>query len=398
MTTRQRTALVVSLITIGACGGRAHEEKAAEKAAAAAPAQTSGTSGATASTAANYFTVPEEQLAHLEIAPAKRVPFTNELRTTGTVDWDQDHSTQAITQVSGPITRIVVDFGSVVKANDPLLYVASPDIVGAFSTYRKAINHLALERQVLERNRDLLEHKAIAQRDWEQAEADYNDAQTDVSTALQALKILGVTEKEAKDAEQQNTTVRPELPMRAPIAGTIVQRLVQPGQVIQAGATTAFVIANVSTVWVQAHVYEKDLRDVRNGDTAEVRSAAFPDVFKGVVTYIGNQLDAPTRTTPVRVVTQNPHGFLKKDQFVDLVIHGKATRDVLVVPTSAVLYDSENLPFVYVEIEQGRFAQRSVTIGAQQNGMTEITQGLQQSERVVAQGSLFLQFANSYKG
>jgi cobalt-zinc-cadmium efflux system membrane fusion protein len=398
MNTRQRTALVVSLIAIGACGARAREEKPAEKAAAAAPTQTSGTSGPAASTAANYFTVPEEQLAHLEIAPARRVPFTTELRTTGTVDWDQDHSTQAITQVSGPITRIVVDFGSVVKANDPLLYVASPDIAGAFSTYRKAINHLALERQNLERNRDLLEHKAIAQRDWEQAQADYNDAQTDVSTALQALKILGVTEKEVTDAEQQNTTVRPELPMRAPIAGTVVQKLVQPGQVIQAGATTAFVIANVSTVWVQAHIYEKDLRDVRNGDTAEVRSASFPDVFKGVVTYIGNQLDAATRTTPVRVVTQNPHGFLKKDQFVDLVIHDKATRDVLVVPTSAVLYDTENLPFVYVEVEPGKFGQRSVTIGTQQNGMTEITQGLKESERVVTQGSLFLQFANSYKG
>jgi cobalt-zinc-cadmium efflux system membrane fusion protein len=398
MNTRQRTALVVSLIVIGACGGRAREENPAEKAAAAAPPSATATSGGQESPAASYFAVPPEQLAHLEIAPAKRIPFTTELRTTGTVDWDQDHSTQAITQVSGPITRIVVDFGTVVKANDPLLYVASPDITSAFSTYRKAVNHLSLVKQNLERNRDLLEHKAIAQRDWEQAQADYNDAQTDVSTALQALRILGVPEKEVTDAEQQNTTVRPELPMRASIAGTIVQKLVQPGQVIQAGATTAFVIANVSTVWVQAHVYEKDLRDVRNGDTAEVRSASFPDVFKGVVTYIGNQLDAATRTTPVRVVTQNPHGFLKKDQFVDLVIHDKATRDVLVVPTSAVLYDTENLPFVYVEVEQGKFGQRSVTIGTQQNGMTEITQGLKESERVVTQGSLFLQFANSYKG
>jgi cobalt-zinc-cadmium efflux system membrane fusion protein len=398
MTTRQRTALVVSLIAIGACGGRSRDEKPAEKAAAAAPAQASGASGAAASTAPSYFVVPDEQLAHLEIAAVRRVAFATELRTTGTVDWDQDHSTQAITQVSGPITRIMVDFGSVVKANEPLLYVASPDITGAFSTYRKAVNHLALEKQNLERNRDLLEHKAIAQRDWEQAQADYNDAQTDVATALQALRILGVPEKEVTAAEQQNAAVRPELPVRAPIAGTIVQKLIQPGQLIQAGATTAFVIANVSTVWVQAHVYEKDLREVRNGDAAEVRSASFPDVFTGKVTYIGNQLDAATRTTPVRIVTQNPHGFLKKDQFVDVVIHDKATRDALVVPTSAVLYDTENLPFVYVQVDQGKFGQRSVTIGAQQNGMTEITQGLKESDRVVTQGSLFLQFANSYKG
>ena len=397
MNSRLQSALVVSLVVCGACGGKSQDAAPAAKA-AAAPAPTAGAPVEGVPQGGAYFTIPQEQLAHLEIAPAKKVPFTTELRTTGTVDWDNDHATQAITQVSGPITRIVVDFGTNVKANDPLLYVASPDITSAFSTYRKAVNHMALEKQNLERQRDLLQHKAIAQRDWEQAQADYNDAATDVSTALQALKILGVTEKEVTDAEQQNTTIRPELPMRAPIAGTIVQKLVQPGQVIQAGATTAFVIANVSTVWVQAHVYEKDLRNVRNGDAAEVRSASYPDVFKGTVTYIGNQLDAATRTTPVRVVTQNPGGFLKKDQFVDLVIHDKATRDALVVPTSAVLYDNENLPFVYVEVETGKFGQRSVTLGAQQNGMTEVTQGLKESERVVTQGSLFLQFANSYRG
>ena len=397
MNNRYRGALVVSLLVIAACGGGAREDKPAQKAAAAAPAQTSGT-GTTASTAPSYFTVPDEQLSHLQIAPVKRVAFTTELKTTGTVDWDNDHTTQAITQVSGPITRILVDFGTQVTTGQPLLYVASPDITGAFSTYRKAVNRLALAKQNLDRSRDLLEHKAVAQRDFEQVQADYNDAQTDVQTALQALKILGVTEKEVTDAEQQNTAVRPELPMRAPISGTIVQKLVQPGQLIQAGTTTAFVISNVSTVWVQAHVYEKDLREVRNGDAAEVRSASFPDVFKGQVTYIGNQLDAATRTTPVRIVTANPHGFLKKDQFVDIVIHDKATRDVLVVPTSAVLYDAENLPFVYVQVDAGKFGQRQITIGTQQNGMTEVTQGLTETDRVVAQGSLFLQFANSYRG
>lgn len=384
MKSRLRGTLVVSLVALGACG-RSHADSA-------------GTQAAADTVAAGYFTVPPEQLAHLEIAPVKRMAFVTDLRTTGTVDWDNDHTTQAITQVSGPITRIVVDFGTNVKVNDPLLYVASPDITGAFSTYRKAVNKLALAKQNLDRNRDLLEHKAIAQRDWEQVQADYNDAQTDVQTALQALKILGVTEKEVTDAEQQKTTVRPELPMRSPIAGTVVQKLVQPGQVIQSGATTAFVISNVSTVWVQAHVYEKDLRNVRNGDMAEVRSPSFSDVFNGQVTYIGNMLDAATRTTPVRVVTINPHGFLKKDQFVDVVIHNKETRDVLAVPTSAVLYDTENLPFVYVQAEPGKFGQRQIVIGTQQNGMMEVTKGLDGSEHVVTRGSLFLQFANSYKG
>src|SRR5262249_50728275 len=153
----------------------------------------------------------------------------------GTVDWNNDQTTQAITQVSGPITRIVVDTGARVKAGDPLLYVASTDITNAISTYRKAKNRADLAQRVLNRSRDLLDHKAISQRDMESAEADYNDAMTDLQTALQALKIFGVSPDEIADAEHQNGNIRPDLLMRAPLAGTIVQKMVLPGQVIQAG-------------------------------------------------------------------------------------------------------------------------------------------------------------------
>jgi cobalt-zinc-cadmium efflux system membrane fusion protein len=387
MTNWIRGSLLPILAACAACGGSAHEPPAAA-AAAAAPA---------APGVPAYFTIPEEQLAHIEVAAAHRTAFATEIKTTGTVDWDNDHTSQAITQVSGPITRILYDTGVHVTQGQPLLYVTSADITGAFSTYRKARNRLALAKQNLDRNKDLLDHKAIAPRDFEQVQADYTDADTDVETALEALKILGVSEKEAADAELQTKTVRPELPMRAPITGMIVQKLVNPGQVIQAGSTTAFVISNVATVWVQAHVYEKDLRSLRVGDAADVKSSAFPDVFAGRVGYIGNMLDPATRTTPVRIVTTNPNGFLKKDQFVDVTIRDKATHDALVVPTAAVLYDAENLPFVYVRVEAGKFAQRQVTLGAQQNGQTEITQGVKDGDPVVTQGSLFLQFANTYK-
>lgn len=391
-------ALVAFAAGLTSCGGGTPAQSAGSNAAASARTDTGAPSGAAASSSAGYFTVPQEQLAHLEIQPARMMPFEIELKATGTVDWDNDHTSQAITQVSGPITRILVDTGTVVKQGQPLLYVASPDVAGAFSTYRKAQNRLGLAKSNLDRSRDLLAHKAIAQRDFDQAQADYNDAQTDLETAGQALRIMGVSPADLQAADQQGSPIRPELPMRAPISGTIVQKMVNPGQLIQAGTTTAFVISNVSTVWVQAHLYEKDLQNVRVGDAADVRSASFPEIFKGRVAYIGSMLDPATRTTPVRVVTQNPKGFLKKDQFVDVVIRDKRTRDALVVPTSAILYDAENLPFVYLQVQSGTFAQRQITLGAQRADVTEVTNGLAAGDRVVTQGSLFLQFANSYKG
>jgi cobalt-zinc-cadmium efflux system membrane fusion protein len=288
-----------------------------------------------------------------------------------------------------------VDTGARVKAGDPLLYVSSPDIAGVVSTYRKAKNKLDQAQRRLDRNRDLLEHKAIAQRDFDDSQSDFNDASTDVQTALQALKILGVSDADLTTDASQTGAVRSELPMRAPISGVVVQKLVLPGQVIQAGTTLAFVISDTSSVWVQAHLYEKDLRTIRVGDPADVRDPAFPDVFHGRVAYVGDLIDPATRTTLVRVVTGNPSGLLKKDLFVDVTIHGPTRRGVLVVPTTAVLYDEQDMPFVYVDQGQGRFAQRQITLGPQQGADTEIASGLKADERVVGQGSLFLQFANS---
>jgi cobalt-zinc-cadmium efflux system membrane fusion protein len=353
---------------------------------------------AAAATTPGYFTVTPEQMAHLETTPVSQVTWDTRVLTTGTVDWDGDHTTQVITQVSGPITRLAVDVGAHVKAGDPLLYVASPDVSNAIAAYRKAANRLDLAKRNLDRSRDLLAHKAIAQRDLESAEADYNDAATDVQTAQQQLTIYGVTPADVESDGQQDVPIRPELALRAPIGGTVVQRLVLPGQVIAAGSTLAFVITDVSTVWIQGHVYEKDLQSVHVGDTAEIHSASFPDTFDGTIAYVGALIDPATRTTPVRIVTRNPRAQLKKDLFVDVTIHDRSSHPALVVPTAAVLYDDQNFPFVYVQVQPRQFAQRKVDIGGQRDDRVEVIDGVKAGDRVVSQGSVFLQFANSYRG
>jgi len=386
-----RLAIVVAL----GCGGCTSPPSAASKAAPANNPAPEASAGASAT--ASYFTVPAHQLAHLRIAPVRRTTWSTTIRTTGTVDWDSEHTTQAITQVSGPISRIVADTGRHVNVGDPLLFVVSADVSNAIAAYRKAKNRFDLAQHTLNRSTDLLAHKALSQRDFEAAEADFNDAATDRQMALEALKIFGVSQAELAEDEQQNAAIHPALVMRAPLSGTVVERLVLPGQFIQAGTTAAFVITNTSTVWVQGHVYDRDLTSIHVGDTVDVRHASFPDAFHGVVSYIGDVIDPATRTTPVRIVTQNDGGLLKKDLFVDVVIHDRSTRDVLVVPTTAVLYDEQNFPFVYVQVGSGQFAQRQVTLGNQQADDTQILTGLKAGDPVVSQGSVFLQFANTYR-
>lgn len=391
-------ALALSACSRGSTPPAPASGSAASKAAAAAPTTSpAAVSPPGSARTAAYFTVPADQLPHLKMATVQTATWAAEVRTSGTVDWDNDHTTQAITQVSGPIARIVADTGTRVKAGDPLLYVTSADASGAFAAYRKAKNRFDLARRTFDRSKDLVEHKALSEREFEAAQADYNDAATDVQTALQALRILGVTPAEIAGAEEQTVSVRSELAMRSPLTGTVVQKMVLPGQFIQAGATAAFVISNTSTVWVQGHVYDKDLASVHDGDTVDIRNASFPQVFHGVISYIGAMLDPATRTTPVRIVTQNSGGMLKKDLFVDIVIHDKTTHEVLVVPTAAVLYDEENLPFVYVRMEPGKFAQRLVKLGSQHGDGTQILDGVKPGDAVVAEGSVFLQFANTYQ-
>jgi cobalt-zinc-cadmium efflux system membrane fusion protein len=343
------------------------------------------------------FTVPREQLAHLRIVPVATSNWAIAIHTTGTVDFDADHTTQAITQVNGPISRILVDTGAQVKAGEPLLYVSSPDVANAISAYRKARNQQQLAQLTLDRTQVLLERGAVAQKDLEAAQATFNDSATDVQNSLQALRIFGVTKQEIDQAERQNVAITPELAVYAPIAGIVVQKLVSPGQLIQAGATTCFMISDVSTVWVQGHIFDRDLPSVRLGDTVEESNPAFAQKFHGVLSYIGSMADAATRTTPVRIVTENPAGLLKKDSFIEAVIHTRTQKNVLTVPVSAVLHNEQNEPFVYVEMQPGKFAQRLITVGAQQNDQQEIVSGLKQGDNVVSEGSVFLQFANSYQ-
>jgi len=346
---------------------------------------------------ASLFTVPEAQLAHLQITAVKSGTWSTSVHTTGTVDWDADHTTQAITQVSGPISRILVDTGAVVAAGDPLLYVSSPDVANALSAYKKARNRQELAERTVRRIKDLVDHGAAAVKDLESAQADFNDAGTDVQNTLQALKIFGVTKQQLEEGERQGVPISSELAVHAPIRGVVVQKLVSPGQLIQAGATICFVLSDVTSVWVQGHIFDRDLPSVHLGDGVEQTNPSFAQSFHGTVSYIGAMVDPATRTTPVRIVTRNSGSLLKKDMFVNAVIHTRTQKNILIVPVSAILRNEQNEPFVYVQVERNQFAQRLVTTGAQQDDQIEILNGLKEGENVVSQGSIFLQFANSYQ-
>jgi membrane fusion protein, heavy metal efflux system len=340
---------------------------------------------------AELFTIPQEQMAHVQVLKVQPTTIARNLRLTGAVAYNAFHTTPVITQVSGPISRVVVVPGQTVHQGEPMLYVASPDYSQLRTNYLKAKDAYALAQRASARAKDLYEHKAIAEQNLEQAESAEVQASGDLAAAQAALKVMGITDPDALVKAPPS----PEVPVKAPIGGMVVEQDVAAGQLLQTSTTQCFMISDVNNVWVLVNVYQKDLPYVHVGDPVSIQTDAYPTVFRGRISYVAASLDPNTRTLQARIDTSNPGGKLKKDMFVVATVSAGTIPNAIALPDAAVLRDSENQPFVYVETAQNQFGRRPVTLGESLHGQTEITSGVKPGDLVIGNGSLFLQFANS---
>jgi len=340
---------------------------------------------------AELFTIPQEQMSHVQVLTVQPTTLSRTLRLTGAVAYNNFRTTPVITQVSGPVSRIVVVPGQHVKQGEPMLYVASPDYSQLRTNYLKAKDAYALSQKAYARALDLYQHKAIAEQGLEQAESAEVQAGGDLASAQAALKVLGITDPDALVKAPPTF----EVPVKAPISGEVVEQDVSVGQLIQPGSTQCFMLSDTSTVWVLVNIYQKDLPYVRVGDTVGIQTETYPQVFRGRISYVAAALDPSTRTLQARIETSNPGEKLKKDMYVVATVNAGKISNAIALPDAAVLRDTENQPFVYAAVASNQFGRRSVTLGESVNGQTEITGGLNPGDRVIGNGSLFLQFANS---
>jgi membrane fusion protein, heavy metal efflux system len=347
--------------------------------------------GATNSNNPELFAIPPDQMSHVQVLTVQPTTLTRSLRLTGAVAYNSFRTTPVITQVSGPVSRVVVVPGQKVTQGQPMLYVASPDYSQLRTNYLKAKDAYALAQKAYSRAQDLYQHHAIAEQNVEQAESAEVQVNGDLVSAQAALKVMGVTDPDALVKAPPSF----EVPVRASIGGLVVEQDVSAGQLIQPGTTQCFMISDISTVWVLVNVYQKDLPYVRVGDQVTIQTDTYPEVFHGRIAYVAASLDPSTRTLQARIETNNPGEKLKKDMYVVATVSAGTIPNAIALPDAAVLRDTENQPFVYAAASANQFGRRSVTLGESLNGQTQITSGLKPGDRVVGNGSLFLQFANS---
>jgi cobalt-zinc-cadmium efflux system membrane fusion protein len=344
---------------------------------------------------AELFTVPTDQMAHVQVVSVEKAALPRVLRLTGAVAYNAFKTTPVFAAIGGPVRELLVTPGETVHAGQPLLTVNSPDYSLARSAFLKARTAFLLADKFYTRAQDLLSHGAIAEADFQTAESTRIQAQADLESSEDALRVLGINDPESLEKAAPKTTS--QVPVLAPVGGEVVERLVGPGQLLQAGTTQVFTISDMSTVWVLVNVYQGEVAYVRPGDGVDITTDAYPDTFHGKISYIAPALDPNTRTLQARIVTENPGNKLKKDMYVTATVNAGVIANALTVPDAAVLRDTENQPFVYVQssTKQNEFARRLVQLGDSHGGRTQIAGGLKEGEHVVGDGSLFLQFKNS---
>jgi cobalt-zinc-cadmium efflux system membrane fusion protein len=164
---------------------------------------------------------------------------------------------------------------------------------------------------------------------------------------------------------------------------------------LAAGTTPVATVADLSTMWVMANVFADDLRDVGVGQSVDILTDASRAPLPGKVDYIAALADPGTKAVTVRIVAPNNNHVLRRDMFVRVEIKARDEHRGILVPLSSVLRDDQNLPFVFVEATTGAFARRRVDLGRRVGDQYEIPTGLAAGDKVVGNGALFLQFAES---
>ena len=393
-------ALTAVLLTVGlvAGGSRMFAQRAK-------PAEPSHTAKANSS----RFLPTETEWASLTVEPAKEEVFRTELITEGKIAVNEDSSTPIFSPYAGRVIKLLVKPSDIVERGQELFVIEATDTVQALNDFATALSALNTARsklnlaQIVEkRQNDLYAGKAVPLKDWQQAQSDLNTAQNDMraaETAVEAahnrLRILGRSEEQIK-AFQDTRQISADTSIYSPIAGTVVQRKVGPGQFVNSGASDpVYVIGDLSTVWLTAFVRESEAADVRLGQELNFKVLALPGrTFKARIDYVAAAIDPSTRRLLVRATIDNKEGLFKPEMFASVTIYAGADHKSVGVPKQALIYEGERVR-LWVAGDDKSLELREIQTGLTNGDQVEVRVNLRAGEKVVTRGSLFIDRAAS---
>jgi cobalt-zinc-cadmium efflux system membrane fusion protein len=356
---------------------------------------------------AGAFRPTAAQWAALTVEPVEQHQFRLEFATEGKIAVNDDSSTPVFSPYAGRAIKLLSRLGEYVKRGQPLFVIEATDTVQglndfitALSTMNTARSKLNLAQIVEKRANDLYAGRAVPLKDWQQAQADLAAAQNDMrssETAVEAarnrLRILGRTNEEIA-AFQEKRQINADTPIYSPIEGTVVQRKVGPGQYISSGATDpAFVIGDLSTVWLTAFIRETDASNVSVGqDIAFTVLAAPSRTFRARLNYVASAFDPASRRLLVRATVENRDGVLKPEMFANVTLFSNGDPSEIytpAVPRNAVIYQGDAAR-LWIARDDHSIELRQIKIGLSDGKMMQVLSGLRVGEKVVTKGTLFI--------
>jgi membrane fusion protein, heavy metal efflux system len=400
-TTKLTAALAgaLALVIAGLCVGfffsdRLRHDLAATSA-AAAPEKTDPSAptvtGAGDPLTAKSVVISESQLAGVKVEPAAERLFPIEKEAVGSIDFNEELSTQVFTNYQGRIIELFARVGDEVKKGDRLFTIDSPDLIQAESTLIAAAGVLDLTTRALNRAKGLIQTHAIAQKDLEQATSDQQTAEGALRAARDAVRLFGKTDEEI-DRIVADRRSDPVLLIKSPIEGRVTARNAAPGLFVQPGNPPApYVVTDISTMWMIANVAETDVPALSVGQPVTVKVKAFPDrVYDGHITTISQMVDPNTRRVLVRSEVADPRHELRSGMFANFVIRTGDPVTSVAVPLNGVVREGDGTMTVWVTTDRRHFVKRTVKIGMQRDGYHQILEGLDAGELVATDGALFL--------
>ncbi len=322
------------------------------------------------------------QQSGLQLATAGPAAIAHTLQLPGEVRLNQDRSVQIVPRLAGVVEAAPVSAGDQVRKGQVLAVLSSQSLAGQRSLLLAAQQRLALARRVHDREKDLWQEKISAEQDYLQARTSLEEARIAVRAAEQTLSALG-----SPAGKTLGTAALTRHEIRAPIAGVIIDKQLTVGQVVQADAPV-FIVADLSSVWIEMTVRAQDLGTVRTGQVATVSSSAFNASGSAKVRYLSALVGEQTRTAMARLELPNPDGLWRPGLPVNVTLTTDTTQ-VPVAVASTALQTLDEQAVVFVRTETG-FLARPVVTGRSDGNWTEIRQGLQANESYAATNSFLL--------
>ncbi len=362
----------VLILTMAGCGSKVE----AESTASPAPVRD-----------AMSIKAGQDLLEQLQIGEPRLTSVTGSLRVTGRVEADESRQARVSSPVTGRVTDLTVLEGQVVKRGQLIAIIHSTELSAAQSTYLKVLTQLDLSRRAVDRAKHLLEAGVIGEAELQRREGELAQAQAEYSANRDQLRVLGMSDDAVRDLETSRV-VNAVSQVRASIDGTVMDRPVTQGQMVQA-AETICVVADLSSVWLVADVPEQTAGTLSAGKTVEAEVAAFPgETVRGQLTFVSAIVNPETRTVRARTNLQNLSGRYKPAMLATLTLQDLAeTQNV--IPATAVVREG-NEEFLFVRRAEDTFTLRKVSLGGEYGDVRVLLEGLNEGEQIVLDGAFHL--------